>query len=93
MARAFVDLMELEPRYGLVRLCRLAAEKDRGFSPSVFADMLARFGRLRRDEFDLDDVRYEQLRGDVERWREHALEIARGREIERDRGRDLGPEP
>ncbi len=32
-ARDFVDLMALEPRYGLVRLCQLAAEKDRGFDP------------------------------------------------------------
>jgi hypothetical protein len=54
--------------------------------------MLSRFGRLRRDEFALDDVRYEQLRGDVARWRERALEFARNREIERDRGRDLGLE-
>jgi hypothetical protein len=91
-ARDFVDLMELEPRYGLDRLCRLAAEKDRGFTVSVIADMLARVSRLRRDEFDLDDVRYEQLRRDVERWRERALELARDREIGRGRGRDLGLE-
>jgi len=29
-ARDFVDLMAGEPRYGLDRLCQLAAEKDRG---------------------------------------------------------------
>jgi len=39
-ARDFVDLMAIEPRYGLDRLCQLAAEKDRGFLPNVFADML-----------------------------------------------------
>ena len=55
-ARDFVDLMAVEPRYGLDRLCELAAEKDRGFSPAVFANMLARFDRLRRAEFDLDDA-------------------------------------
>ncbi|MHB1931308.1 MAG: nucleotidyl transferase AbiEii/AbiGii toxin family protein, partial [Acidimicrobiales bacterium] len=44
--RDFVDLQALEPRYGLQRLFRLAAEKDRGFTPEVFADMLGRFGRL-----------------------------------------------
>jgi predicted nucleotidyltransferase component of viral defense system len=91
-ARDFVDLMEVEPRYGLDRLCRLAAEKDRGFTPAVFAEMLTRFRRLRRDEFGLDDVRYKQLGDDVERWRERSLELARRREIDRDRGRDLGLE-
>jgi hypothetical protein len=85
-ARDFVDLLALEPRYGLERLCRLAAEKDRGFAPAVFAEMLGRFGRLRRDEFELDDARYERLAREVDRWRERALELARGRE----RGSDLG---
>lgn len=91
-ARDFVDLMQLEPRYGLDKLCSLAAEKDRGFRASVLAEMLGRFGRLRRDEFGFDDARYEQLRRDVERWRARALELAREREIERGRGRDLGLE-
>ena len=76
--------MEVEPRYGLARLCRLAAEKDRGFSPAILAEMLGRFSRLHRDEFELDDASYAQLGYDVERWRERALEI------ELDRGRDLG---
>lgn len=91
-ARDFVDLMQLEPRYGLDKLCSLAAEKDRGFRSSVLAEMLARFGRLRRDEFGLDDARYEQLSRDVDRWRARALELGRQREIERGRGRDLGLE-
>lgn len=75
-ARDFADLMAVEPRYGLDRLCQLAAEKDRGFLPSVFAEMLGQFARLRREEFELDDARYEQLRSTVERWREHAIELA-----------------
>lgn len=91
-ARDFIDLMEVEPRYGLDRLCNLAAEKDRGFSPAILAEMLARFSRLRREEFELDDARYAQLGHDVERWRERTLDLARRREIERDRGRDLGLE-
>jgi hypothetical protein len=89
-ARDFVDLMAVEPRYGLDRLCELAAQKDRGFTPTVFAQMLGRFGRLRRDEFELDDTRYGQLRADVERWRERALELARGAELRHDRDPDLG---
>ena len=76
-ARDFADLMAIEPCYGLDRLCQLAAEKDRGFLPSVFADMLSQFSRLRREEFELDDAGYEQLRHTVERWHEHAIELAR----------------
>lgn len=30
-ARDFIDLWMVEPRYGIDRLCKLAAEKDRGF--------------------------------------------------------------
>lgn len=78
-ARDFVDLTALEGRFGLERLCRLAAEKDGGFTPGVFAQMLIRFDRLRRDEFELDDDRYEQLAEDVRRWRAHALNLACGR--------------
>ena len=89
-ARDFVDLMAVEPRYGLDRLCRLAAEKDRGFTPAMFAEMLAEFRRLRREEFELDDARYEQLSREVERWRERAIELAHRRELRQDRGRDLG---
>lgn len=83
-ARDFADLMALEPRYGLDRLCDLAAKKDLGFEPALFAEMVSRFDRLRRDEFELDDAEYEQLRGEVRRWHERALE--RHRADERDRG-------
>jgi len=91
-ARDFVDLMAVEPRYGLDRLCRLAAEKDRGFTPAVFAEMLGQFHRLRREEFELDDARYAQLGQEVGRWREQALELGHRRELGRERGVDLGPE-
>jgi len=75
-ARDFEDLMALEPRYGFDRLCELAAEKDRGFLPEVLAEMLGHFGRLRRDEFELDDARYQELAHLVEGWRERARELA-----------------
>ena len=91
-ARDFVDLMAVEPRYGLDRLCRLAAEKDRGFDPRVFAEMLDAFGRLRREEFELDDAAYEQLGQAVERWRERAVELASGPGPARELGADHGPE-
>ena len=82
-ARDFADLMAVEPRYGLGHLCALAAEKDRGFTPDVLAEMLGRFRRLRRDEFELDDARFQQLGRAVERWREYAIELARGCDSER----------
>lgn len=87
-ARDFVDLLAVEPRYGLERLCRLAAEKDRGFSPAIFAEMLGRFGRLRREEFALGDPGYGNLKTEVDRWRGLALELARGPR----RNHDFGPE-
>jgi hypothetical protein len=91
-ARDFVDLMALEPRYGLEQLCEFALQKDLGFDLGVFADMLARFDRLRRDEFELDDTQYERLRGEAERWRERMIELARRQERARDRGEGRGPE-
>ena len=75
-ARDFIDLLAIEPRYGLDRLCQLAAEKDRGFDLGVFADMLHQFDRLRREEFALDDARYEQMRSVVATWRQRAIELA-----------------
>lgn len=91
-ARDFVDLLAVESRYGLDRLCQLAVEKDRGFTPTVFAEMLGGFRRLRRDEFELDDSGYELLTGAVERWREHALQLGQRPDMGHDRGRDPGPE-
>jgi hypothetical protein len=91
-ARDFVDLMAVEPRYGLDRLCELAAEKDRGFTLIVFAEMLDGFHRLRREEFELDDASYRRLGDAVEHWRERALEIAHRLELGHEREVDLGPE-
>lgn len=91
-ARDFTDLMALEDRYGLDHLLELAADKDRGFDPAVFAQMLDRFGRLRRDEFVIDDDEYEKLCRSVVFWRTRALELARqhsrGLSPERDRDDD-----
>jgi hypothetical protein len=57
-----------------------------GFTPAVFAEMLGRSGRLRRDEFELEEVHYEKLAREVERWSRRALELAH----ESERGSDLG---
>lgn len=86
-ARDFVDLMAVERRYGLDRLFELAVEKDRGFTPALFAEMAG--SRLREDEFGIDAPQYEQLAREVARWRERANELARRRELEEDGGREL----
>lgn len=83
-ARDFVDLLAVEKRYGLDRLCELAAEKDRGFTPEIFAGMLIQFRRLRRQEFEIDDVGYERLTRAVEEWRERAMGL--GNQPEHDQG-------
>lgn len=90
-ARDFVDLMAVESRYGLDRLCELAAEKDLGFTPALFAEMLGRFGRLRREEFEIDDPSYDQLGRELDRWRKRAIELSQQREHprKRDQGRGL----
>lgn len=68
-ARDFVDVAALASRYGLERLCELAAEKDPGFERSVLADMLGTFDRLPRADFDVDDDGFARLRDLVQRWR------------------------
>lgn len=75
-ARDFADLMALTPRYPLAQLFALARDKDRGFEVKYFVEMLGRFERLRREEFDLDDVAFERLRVAVAGWRDTSMEIA-----------------
>ena len=77
-ARDFVDLAVLEPRYGLVDLLRQAAEKDPGFQPQVFRQMLGGFHRLQRDEFEVDDGTYESLARTVARWTTSVEQAVRG---------------
>jgi hypothetical protein len=91
-ARDYVDLMSIEPRFGLTGLFELAREKDCGFSPVVFTEMLDRFQRLRRDEFPIDDVRLEEHQYRVQVWRVGALELSspEERSAERSRARDTG---
>lgn len=57
----------MEKRFGLERLCELAAEKDPGFRPSILADSLKGFYRLPRNEFDITDADFERLARAVER--------------------------
>ncbi len=89
-ARDFIDLAAVEPKYGFERLCELAAEKERGFSPHVFGEMLYRFDRLQRREFEIDDDRFQQLGPIVQRWRDQARGLAQRQLLGQDRGDDLG---
>jgi hypothetical protein len=89
-ARDFIDLAAVEPKYGFERLCERAAEKDRGFSPHVFGEMLYRFDRLQRREFEIDDERFLQLGPIVQSWRDRARGLAQGQMLSRDRRDDLG---
>jgi hypothetical protein len=68
--RDFLDLAALEPRYGLERLCGLAADKDQGFDRGVLAAMMSRFHRLDRREFPLDDAEYQRLAATVDAWKQ-----------------------
>ena len=72
-ARDFIDLMAVEPLYGLERLCRLAVQKDTGFNPAVLVEMMGRFDRLRPDEFGVDERDYAALKQAVERWRRRVV--------------------
>ena len=89
-ARDFVDLAAVAPKYDFERLCQLAAEKDRGFSPHVFGEMLYRFDRLQRREFEIDDDRFRQLGQTVHGWRDRARDLAQRQLLSRDGGDDLG---
>ena len=68
--RDFIDLSAVEGRYGIENLCALAADKDPGFTPTMFAGMLSRFDRLGRQEFEIDDDQFAQLGSAVQVWRD-----------------------
>jgi hypothetical protein len=78
-ARDFIDLAAFEPAWGLQHLCTLAAEKDLGFQPGLFRQMLRRFDRLARDEFDIDHDAYDNLRLTLNRWAEQIQSFQQGR--------------
>ena len=89
-ARDFSDLVPLEEAYGLDQLLDLAGQKDLGFQPQYFAEMLERFDRFRRAEFDISDEEFAHLKGSVGRWRERAMERSQQRGRDRGHGLDLG---
>jgi hypothetical protein len=90
-ARDFVDLSAVADRYGLPYLCQRALDKDLGFDPQVFREMLDRFDRLPRDEFELPDQAYERLVSTIDRWRGAVLELTvEELQLRRGRGDDFG---
>ena len=50
-----IDLHALAQRFGLERLCELAAEKDQGFNLTALADALGSTRRLPEEAFELPD--------------------------------------
>jgi len=71
-ARDFIDAVALADEVGgLDEMCRLAAEKDGGFSKPVLVEMIASFDRLPPDEFELSERGYAELRVAVQGWLAH----------------------
>ena len=85
-ARDYVDVRALARRYGEGRLTELAAAKDLGFSADRLGDALAAIERLDRDQFDLGDAAYGELREWAISWAD-----ALGRLREEDRHPDRDP--
>lgn len=71
-ARDFIDAVALaELVGGLDEMCRLAAQKDGGFSRAVLVEMIQSFDRLPPEEFELSEQGYADLRQAVQVWLTH----------------------
>ena len=91
-ARDFVDVRALEEIFGWERLCELAGDKDLGFSRRYLAEGMAKIDGLDRDQFPMDDRRYDELRQWALRSRPTLLEIAAAFVREHGMGHDPGRE-
>ena len=94
-ARDFVDLSVLAKRYGLESLMGRAVEKDPGFDPQIFRQMLGRHGRLPRDEFEISDQGYQALVQTIGGWQSELADLTldrlrRRKELDRDDDIGLG---
>jgi hypothetical protein len=89
-----MDLAAVADRYGFENLCARAIRKDAGFDPQLFREMLGRFSRLPRDEFEMPDPAFQRLEHVVDEWRGKTNNLTRGdldRRLEQlDRGDELG---
>jgi hypothetical protein len=78
-ARDFVDVDALVDRFGLNRLCVLAAEKDRGFSRYALGEALGTFGRFGAGDLGVDETERQRLAANVAQWRPSLLGLKRRR--------------
>jgi hypothetical protein len=83
--RDFLDVAALINRFGLEAMCRLASEKDSGFSRAALIEMLGSFDRFSAEELGIDEPARRVLSRSVEQWRS---ELAH----QQTRGRGRGPE-
>jgi hypothetical protein len=67
-ARDFVDVYRLRAHYSRDNLCRLAAAKDAGFDPRMFAGAVAGLDRHLRADLPIDDAAYTALREEFSDW-------------------------
>lgn len=86
-ARDFIDAEALANRFGLERLCELAAEKDHGFSRDALSEALGTFRRFSAHDLGIDKQGRERLAAAVEEWQQSLLDRRRPR---RTRGPDTG---
>ena len=61
VVRDYIDFRALARRFSLSELCKLAASKDGGFTPSLLADALDYIEERDRETFNLDDETYDEL--------------------------------
>jgi hypothetical protein len=66
--RDFVDVRALARLHGEGRLIELASTKDPGFSAAYFADALAAFDRLDREQFEVSNDAYKELQCWAVEW-------------------------
>jgi hypothetical protein len=87
--RDFLDAAALIDRFGLQAMCRLATEKDPGFSPAVLAEMLASFDRFSADDLGVDETARRELSRSIVQWRDELAGLPRQQRRERGRGPEL----
>lgn len=73
-ARDFVDLFHLHKQLGIDRILRVAKQKDPGLDRHVLATMIARIGQLPRDEFQVDDDVFAEMKLFFERMQAQLID-------------------
>ena len=86
-ARDFIDVDALAGRFGLERLCELAAEKDHGFSRAALSEALGTFRRFSAHDLGIDEPNRQRLAAAVQGWRQALSDL---RPLRRTHGPDTG---